>query len=64
MNPYDNMPEHVRRCVERAQAMNRKAARTWKAARLASGFETMQRVRREFDAHRALAAGSEVLHAR
>lgn len=57
MNPYENMPGHARRAVERARTMNRKAARTMKAARLAAGFETVDRVRREFDAWRALARG-------
>lgn len=55
MNPYSNMPENIRRAMDRARTMNRKAVRTWKAARLAAGFETVDRVRREFDAWRALA---------
>lgn len=51
MNPYENMPEHVKRAAERAATMRRDAERTWKAATRA-----VDRVRREFDAHKALAA--------
>jgi uncharacterized protein YoaH (UPF0181 family) len=39
--------EQTQRAVERARTLARKAARTFKAARVAAGFETVARVARE-----------------